>query len=98
MVSAPLLDTRHRFIDPVCRTFDGASVYPRGSGQIDPRFGDRQRDTGQNHPSVIAEPSRANELITARLKDALALIDGRVLDHLIIIGSDAVSFAEKGDS
>ena len=50
----------------------------------------------QNHPSVVAEPSRADELITTRLKDALALIDVRVLDHLIVAGSDVTSFAERG--
>jgi DNA repair protein RadC len=44
----------------------------------------------------VAEPSHADELITQRLKDALALIDVRVLDHLIIAGGDVVSMAEKG--
>jgi DNA repair protein RadC len=48
------------------------------------------------HPSGVAEPSHADELITQRLKDALALIDVRVLDHLIIAGGDVVSMAEKG--
>jgi DNA repair protein RadC len=44
----------------------------------------------------VAEPSQADELITQRLKDALSLIDVRVLDHLIIAGGDVVSMAEKG--
>jgi DNA repair protein RadC len=48
------------------------------------------------HPSGVAEPSQADELITQRLKEALALIDVRVLDHLIIAGGDVVSMAEKG--
>jgi DNA repair protein RadC len=48
------------------------------------------------HPSGVAEPSQADELITQRLKDALALIDVRVLDHLIIAGGDVISMAEKG--
>jgi DNA repair protein RadC len=48
------------------------------------------------HPSGVAEPSQADELITQRLKDALSLIDVRVLDHLIIAGGDVVSMAEKG--
>jgi len=48
------------------------------------------------HPSGVAEPSHADELITQRLKDALSLIDVRVLDHLIIAGGDVVSMAEKG--
>ena len=49
-----------------------------------------------NHPSGIAEPSQADELITARLKEALALVDVRVLDHLVIGAGQVVSFAEKG--
>jgi DNA repair protein RadC len=48
-----------------------------------------------NHPSGVLEPSQADELITVRLRDALALIDVRVLDHLII-GDGAFSFAEHG--
>ena len=49
-----------------------------------------------NHPSGIAEPSVADELITRRLKDALALIDVRVLDHLIVGDSHCISLAERG--
>jgi DNA repair protein RadC len=49
-----------------------------------------------NHPSGVAEPSQADELITRRLKDALALVDIRLLDHLVIAGADAVSMAERG--
>ena len=49
-----------------------------------------------NHPSGVAEPSQADELITARLRDALALIDVRVLDHFVVTGDDVVSFAERG--
>ena len=48
-----------------------------------------------NHPSGVAEPSHADELITRRLKDALALVDIRVLDHLIVAGEEVISFAEK---
>ena len=48
-----------------------------------------------NHPSGVAEPSQADRHITQRLKDALALIDVRVLDH-IVIGDDTISFAERG--
>jgi DNA repair protein RadC len=44
----------------------------------------------------VAEPSRADELITLRLRDALALVDIRVLDHLIVAGPDTVSLAERG--
>ena len=49
-----------------------------------------------NHPSGTAEPSRADELLTRTLKTALSLVDVRVLDHLLIAGSGAVSFAERG--
>jgi DNA repair protein RadC len=49
-----------------------------------------------NHPSGVAEPSQADELITNRLRDALALVDVRVLDHLVVTGDAIVSFAERG--
>jgi DNA repair protein RadC len=49
-----------------------------------------------NHPSGVAEPSQADELITQRLKDALGLVDIRVLDHLIVGDSRCASFAERG--
>jgi DNA repair protein RadC len=49
-----------------------------------------------NHPSGIAEPSQADELITRRLKDTLSLLDVRVLDHLIIGDAQEYSFAETG--
>jgi DNA repair protein RadC len=48
------------------------------------------------HPSGIAEPSQADELITRRLRESLALLDIRVLDHLVVAGGDVVSFAERG--
>jgi DNA repair protein RadC len=46
--------------------------------------------------SGIAEPSHADELITGRLREALALVDIRVLDHLIVAGGETLSFAERG--
>jgi DNA repair protein RadC len=49
-----------------------------------------------NHPSGVAEPSQADEFITHRLKSALALVDIRVLDHLVIGDGTSVSFAERG--
>lgn len=49
-----------------------------------------------NHPSGLAEPSRADEVLTQGLKQALALIDVKVLDHFIIAGAGAMSFAERG--
>jgi DNA repair protein RadC len=49
-----------------------------------------------NHPSGVAEPSRADELITAALRQSLQLIDVRVLDHVIVAGVTAMSFSERG--
>lgn len=49
-----------------------------------------------NHPSGVAEPSRADELLTQALKQALALVDIRTLDHFVVAGSRLVSFAERG--
>ncbi len=49
-----------------------------------------------NHPSGVAEPSRADELLTTALKQALALVDVRVLDHFIVGGNSVLSFAERG--
>jgi DNA repair protein RadC len=49
-----------------------------------------------NHPSGVAEPSQADELITQRLKEALALVDIRLLDHVIVGDGACLSFAEKG--
>jgi DNA repair protein RadC len=48
------------------------------------------------HPSGVAEPSHADELITTRLRESLSLIDVRVLDHLVVAGDDIVSFSERG--
>jgi DNA repair protein RadC len=49
-----------------------------------------------NHPSGVAEPSRADELITVRVKEALALVDIRLLDHIIVGDGVSVSLAERG--
>ena len=49
-----------------------------------------------NHPSGLAEPSRADEMLTQSLKQALALVDVNVLDHFIVGGGTAMSFAERG--
>ena len=57
----------------------------------------RGRSTfAHNHPSGLAEPSRADELLTRTLREALALVDVRVLDHVIVAGTSSVSFAERG--
>ncbi|MGH9549712.1 MAG: JAB domain-containing protein, partial [Terriglobales bacterium] len=49
-----------------------------------------------NHPSGIAEPSRADEMLTQSLKQALALVDIRTLDHFVVAGTQTTSFAERG--
>lgn len=92
------MDNRHRVIafDKLFRgTIDGASVYPREVVKAALKRNAAAVIFSHNHPSGIAEPSRADEQITHRLKEALSLIDVRVLDHLIV-GEEIVSFAERG--
>jgi DNA repair protein RadC len=93
------LDTRHRLIDCVelfRGTIDGASVHPREVVKEALARNAAAVIVAHNHPSGVAEPSQADELITRRLRDALALVDIRVLDHLIVAGPDVISFAERG--
>ena len=94
------------YLDNLCRiigvrelfqgTVNSASVHPRVVVQ-------QALDTNaaaivffHNHPSGVAEPSRADEMITRRLKEALALVDVRVLDHFVVSAGEGVSFAERG--
>lgn len=93
------LDNRHRII--VVRelfqgTIDGASVYPRVVVQQAMEVNAAAIVFFHNHPSGVAEPSHADEAITRRLKDALALVDVRVLDHFVVSAGESVSFAERG--
>ena len=77
-------------------TLTQAAVYPR---EVLKRALDLQASAvifAHNHPSGAAEPSRADELLTQTLKSALALVDIRVLDHLVIGRSEVISFAERG--
>lgn len=92
------LDNRHRVIE--CKemfygTIDGASVYPREVVREALKYNCAACIFYHNHPSGIAEPSQADERITQKLKEALRLIDVRVLDHLIV-GDAVVSMAERG--
>lgn len=92
------LDNRHRIIafeKMFYGTIDGASVYPREVVKLALKKNSAAVIFAHNHPSGIAEPSKADQAITWRLKEALALVDIRVLDH-IVIGDKAVSFAERG--
>ena len=93
------LDARHRLIafEELFRgTIDGASVHPREVVRQALAHNAASLIFAHNHPSGVAEPSRADELITLRLRDALGLVDIRVLDHLIVAGPRVVSLAEKG--
>ncbi|HEB93915.1 MAG TPA: JAB domain-containing protein [Gammaproteobacteria bacterium] len=93
------LDTRHRVIEfeELFRgTIDGASVHPREVLRRALAHNAAAVILAHNHPSGIAEPSRADRHITERLTDALALVDVRVLDHLVVGDGEAVSFAERG--
>ena len=94
------LDTRHRLIacqDLFRGTIDGASVHPREVVKEALRHNAAAVILAHNHPSSgIAEPSHADELITQRLREALALVDIRFLDHPIVAGGSTLRFAEKG--
>jgi DNA repair protein RadC len=93
------LDNRHRLIhfEEVFRgTIDGASVHPREVVRQALRYNAAALIFAHNHPSGVAEASQADELITRRLRDALALVDIRVLDHLIVGDNHCLSFAERG--
>ena len=94
-----LLDTRHRLIEYVelfRGTIDGSSVHPREVVKLALAKNAAALVLVHPHPSGVAEPSRADEIITLRLRDALALVDIRVVDHIIIAGGEAVSMAERG--
>jgi DNA repair protein RadC len=96
---ALLLDSQHRLIEYV-ELFRGTlaqtSVYPREVVKIALTRNAAAMIFAHNHPSGVPEPSRADELLTQSLKQALALVDVRVLDHFIVAGADIVSFAERG--
>jgi DNA repair protein RadC len=94
-----LLDTHHRllrFVELFRGTIDAASVHPREVLKTVIAAQASAVVLVHNHPSQVAEPSAADELITRRLKDLLTLLDVRVIDHLIVAGSDVVSFVERG--
>jgi DNA repair protein RadC len=93
------LDNRHRLIafEELFRgTIDGASVHPREVVKQALARNSAAVILAHNHPSGIAEPSHADELITRRLREALQLVDIRVLDHLIVADNGCLSFAERG--
>ena len=97
--AALFLDNRHqvlKFEELFYGTIDGASVYPREVVKKALQHNAAAIIVAHNHPSGIAEPSQADEQITLRLNKALALVDIRLLDHLIIGDGEIVSLAERG--
>jgi len=94
-----LLDNRNRMIhyqELFRGTIDGASVHPREVVRLALQHNAAAAIFAHNHPSGVAEPSQADLRITQRLKDALALIDVRVLDHVIVGEGEGASLAERG--
>ncbi|MFM2121469.1 MAG: hypothetical protein RL722_2937 [Pseudomonadota bacterium] len=77
-------------------TLAQTSVYPREVVKRALALNAAAVVLAHNHPSGVAEPSRADEYLTQQLRSALALVDVRVLDHMVVGGRDIVSFAERG--
>ena len=93
------LDNRHRVIsfEEMFRgTIDGASVHPREVAKRALELNAAALIAAHNHPSGVAEPSLSDRAITDKLRDALALVDVRLLDHFVIGDGEVVSFAERG--
>ena len=93
------LDAQHRVIaiEELFRgTLTQTSVYPREVVKASLRANAAAVIFAHNHPSGVAQPSQADELLTRTLKEALAMVDVKVLDHFIVAGTSALSFAERG--
>ena len=93
------LDAQHRVIasEELFRgTLTQTSVYPREIVKAGLKANAAAVIFAHNHPSGVAQPSRADELLTRNLKDALSLVDIKVLDHFIVAGHQTLSFAERG--
>lgn len=93
------LDTRHRVIcaeELFKGSIDGACVYPRVVAEKALRLGAAAVIVAHNHPSGVAEPSLADQAITRRLKESLALLEIRLLDHFVIGEGEPVSMACRG--
>src|SRR5687768_5470271 len=93
------LDAQHKVIE-IHEAFTGTltqtSVYPREIVKAALARNAAAVIFAHNHPSGVAQPSQADELLTRNLREALALVDVKVLDHFIIAGNQAISFAERG--
>jgi DNA repair protein RadC len=93
------LDNQHRvleFEELFRGTLDGASVHPREVVKAALRRNAAALIFAHNHPSGVAEPSAADRSLTRRLREALALVDIRVLDHLVVGDGETISLAERG--
>lgn len=93
------LDTQHGLIAAETLadgTINQASVYPREVVKASLRHSASAVVFAHNHPSGLAEPSAADRVLTERLKQALALIEVRVIDHIVVSGTQSVSFSERG--
>ncbi len=93
-----LLNSQHQLIEyseVFFGTIDAANIYPREVVKVALKANAAAVIFAHNHPSQVSEPSQADRKIATRLKEALALIDIRTLDHIVVV-SDCVSFAEKG--
>ena len=93
------LDAQHRVIDTeelFRGTLTQTSVYPREVVKAALKRNAAAVIFAHNHPSGAAQPSQADELLTRNLKEALALVEVKVLDHFIVAGPQAISFAERG--
>jgi DNA repair protein RadC len=96
---ALFLDNRHRvlaFDELFTGTLNGTAVYPREVVRRALHHNAAAVIFAHNHPSGVAEPSRADETLTQRLKEALALVEIRVLDHVVVGDGEMVSFSERG--
>ena len=99
MFGVLFLDTQNRVIDfevLFTGTLTQTSVFPREVVKAVLMHNAGAVLLVHNHPSGLAEPSRADEILTQALKHALALVDTKVLDHFIVAGSAVLSFAERG--
>ena len=93
------VDAQHRVIaleEAFRGTLTQTSVYPREIVKAALRCNAAAVIFAHNHPSGVAQPSQSDELLTRNLKEALALIEVRVLDHFVVAGAQAISFAERG--
>lgn len=96
---AMFLDAQNRVIETeelFRGTLTQTSVYPREVVKCALAHNAAAVILAHNHPSGVAEPSHADEVLTQSLKQALALVDIKVLDHFIVAGNSALSFAERG--